>query len=76
MLTLGRGCQIPKAFVSFLSALRAQEFTLGGLESLTTVKFLFTNMAGNIPFLSRQRRQDHSFDLLADALSLTGLDPG
>ena len=35
-----------------LSVLRAQEFTFGELELLMTMTSLFTDMAGNIPFLS------------------------
>ena len=38
-------------FFSFLGALRAQEFTFGGLESLMTVMSLFTDMPGNTPSL-------------------------
>ena len=66
VFTLESGCQVPKAFVSFLSALRAQEFTFGGLESLTTVKSLFTNRQEILHFSADKGRQDHSFDLLAD----------
>ena len=43
------GCQIAQVF-SFQSALWAQEFTFGGLESLMTVTSLSTDMAGNSSF--------------------------
>ena len=46
------GCQINQIFSSILSALRAQEFTMGRLESPMTVTSLLTNMAGNTPFLT------------------------
>ena len=42
------GCRILQVFF-FLSALRAH---IGELQSLTTVTSLFTDMAGNSPFLS------------------------
>ena len=47
-----RGCQINQVFSSILTALRAQEFTMGMLESPMTVTSLLTNMAGNTPFLT------------------------
>ena len=54
-LIVGNGCSLVDAglqlFVSFLGALRAQEYTFGGLESLMTMISLFTDMAGNTPFL-------------------------
>ena len=50
------GCQIVQALFSFLSALRAQEFTFGGPESLKTMASLFTDMAGNIPFLIKKNK--------------------
>ena len=40
-----------QALLSFLSALRAQGFIIGGQESLMTVTFLFIDMAGNISIL-------------------------
>ena len=40
-----------QVLLSFLSALRAQGFIFGGQESLMTVTFLFTDMAGNISIL-------------------------
>ena len=39
-------------FLSFLGALRAQEFAFGGMGLLRIVTTLFTDMAGNFPFLS------------------------
>ena len=54
VLTVGSGHSLITAgsqvFFSFLSALRAQEF--GRSESLMTVTSLFTDVAGNTPFLS------------------------
>ena len=56
VLTVGSGHSLITAgsqvFFSFLSALRAQEFTFGRSESLVTVTSLFTDVAGNTPFLS------------------------
>ena len=53
-LTVGSGCSLMDArshvFFSFLSTLRAQEFTFGG--PLMTVTSLFTDMAENTPFVS------------------------
>ena len=53
-LTVGSGCSLMHArshvFFSFLSTLRAQEFTFGG--PLMTVTSLFTDMAENTPFVS------------------------
>ena len=46
------GYQIRQVFFSFPSALRAQEFTFEGPESLMIMTFLFIDMAGNIPFLN------------------------
>ena len=40
-----------QALLSFLNALRAQGFIIGGQESLMTVTFLFIDMAGNISIL-------------------------
>ena len=40
-----------QVFFSFLSNLRAQEFTFGRPESPMTVTSLFADMAGNIPCL-------------------------
>ena len=42
-------------FLSFLGALRAQKFTLGGLELLITETSLFIDKAGNAPFLTRMK---------------------
>ena len=55
------GCQIVQALFSFLSALRAQEFTFGGPESLKTMASLFTDMAGNIPSSRPSRNSIHLF---------------
>ena len=55
-LTIGSGYSLMAArrplFFSFLSSLRAHQLTLGGLQWLMTVASLFTDVAGNIPFLS------------------------
>ena len=40
-----------QASFCLLTASRAQEFTFGEPESLMTVTSLFTDMAGNTPFL-------------------------
>ena len=48
---------------SFLSALRAQEFTFGAPESLMTVTAFFTDMARKTPFLrSSQSFETYCFD--------------
>ena len=51
---LGSGCSLMaarlQAVCSFQSALRAY---VGGLRSLMTVTSLFTDMAGNTPFLMK-----------------------
>ena len=55
--TVGSGCSmmaVRSQVFSFLSALRAQEITFGGLELLMTVTSLFTDMARNTPFLNTQ----------------------
>ena len=53
-LTIGNGCSLSAArlqvLFSFLSALRAQDFTFEGLESLMTVTSLFIDVAENTPF--------------------------
>ena len=41
-----------QVFLSFLGALRSQEFASGGLGLLGIVTTLFTDMAGNFPFLT------------------------
>ena len=46
------GCQIVQVFFSFSNVPRAQEFTFGGPEPLMTMTSLFTDMAGNTPYLS------------------------
>ena len=54
-LTVGIGCRLMAAgwqvLFSFLVALRAQKFTIGGPKSLMTVTPLFTDTARNTPFL-------------------------
>ena len=55
VLSLGSGCSLMAAMLqvfSFPISLGAQELTLGGLESLMTVTSLFTDIAGNTPFLT------------------------
>lgn len=47
VLTVGSGCSPDGCQVSFLCALRAQEFTFEGPELLMTVKPLFTDTAEN-----------------------------
>ena len=53
-LTIGNGCSLSAARLQvlffFLSALRAQDFTFEGLESLITVTSLFIDRAENTPF--------------------------
>ena len=49
------GSHITQIFLSFLGALRAQKFTLGGLELLITETSLFIDKAGNAPFLTRMK---------------------
>ena len=55
VLTRGSGYILKAArwqvSLSFLSALRVQGFLFGGQESLMTVTFLFTDVAGNISIL-------------------------
>ena len=55
VLTRGSGYILKSAWsqvlLSFLSALRVQGFIFGGQESLMTVTFLFTDVAGNISIL-------------------------
>ena len=56
-LTIRSGCNLIAVRLqvfSFLSALRAQEFTFRRLGLLMTVTFLFTYMAGNSPFLGSE----------------------
>ena len=54
--TVGSGYSLMAAelqvFLSFLGALRAQDFASGGLGLLRIVTTLFTDMAENFPFLS------------------------
>ena len=54
--TIGSGYSLMAAelqvFLSFLGALRAQEFAFGGMGLLRIVTTLFTDVAGNFPFLS------------------------
>lgn len=56
MLPAGHVCSLVAAalqvLLSFLSALRTQKFTFGGPQSLMTVASVFTDMAGNTPFLT------------------------
>ena len=59
VLSLGSGCSLTATMLqvfSFLISLRAQDFTVGGLESLMTADdrdvTLFTDIAGNTPFLT------------------------
>ena len=55
VLSLGSGCSLMATMLqvfSFLISLRAQDFTFGGLELLMTVTSLFTDIAGNTPFLT------------------------
>ena len=73
------GSHITQIFFSFLDALRAQKFTLGGLELLITETSLFIDKAGNAPFLTfmhdmgaltRGRRHEKQSDLSASLLGL------
>ena len=55
VLAAGSGCSLMSAesqVFSFFGALGAQKLTFGGLVLLVTVTSLFTDMAGNIPFLN------------------------
>ena len=46
------GCQTKQVLFSFLSALRVQKVTTGGLESLMAVTPVFTDVAGILHFSS------------------------
>ena len=58
-----------------LSALRAQEFPSGGLESLIIVRSLSTDMAGNAPFLTTNKAQSRSLLVQSHCPSLLPTTP-